>query len=292
MQTKHLVSFLTAAKEKSLYKASVILNYAPSTIYGHISALEKELGVELYIHTSKAPVLTDEGKLLTDYADRILSEWDRCKAEVGGKNQDQVRICASETLGRYYLCSLLSKFMKTRPRAKIDFKSVPGTIAVERVRSRECDIAFCLGVTPPFEGITATKLFSAKMFFAAHPAHSFARCKNVPKTIQREVLVGNLDIDYVQKIIQEAGIDFDQFFSSYVRVGGVDLVKSFPLNNEGVALLPEITLNEDVEQGRLDKVRWFDRAVKQDAYMLTPKKRFVSPYIEELAAMAVEQYKE
>lgn len=290
MQTKHLITFLSAAKEKSLSKASMKLNYAPSTIYEHISALEKELDVELYSHISRELELTPEGKLLADYADRILTLWDNCRMEINGNYKEQIRICASETLSKYYVYALLSKFMKKRPQTSIDLKLVPGTIAVERLRSYECDVAFSFGVKPPLADIEAVKLFSAKMVFAAHPAHSFARCREMPKTILREVLISNLDVDYVKKIIRNADIDFEMFFSSYLRAGGLDLAKSFLLNNDGVALLPEVALQDDITSGRLTEIALLGRRVVQDAYVLTLAKREKPSHVEELLGMAANHF--
>lgn len=290
MQTKHLITFLSAAKEKSLSKASMKLNYAPSTIYEHVAALEKELDAELYSHNSRELELTPEGKLLADYADRILTLWDNCRMEINGKYKEQIRICASETLSKYYIYGLLRKFMKKRPQTSIDLKLVPGAIAVERLRSYECDVAFSFGIEPPFADIEAVKLFSAKMIFVAHPSHSFVRCQETPRTILREALISNLDVDYVKKIIRNAGIDFDTFFSSYLRAGGLDLVKSFPLGNDGIAFLPEVALQDEITSGSLAAVTMLGCGVVQDAYALTPAKRDVPSHVQELLGMAANHF--
>lgn len=291
MQTKHLLSFLSAAKARSISKASISLNYAQSTIYEHISSLEDELGTELYKRTSKGLELTDEGRLLTGYAEKIIELWEMCGAEISGARDGQIRICASESISKYYLYGLLSEFMKKCPGARIDFSLVPGAVSVERIASGLCDIALHFGVTPPIKGAVATKLFSANMVFAAHPEHSFVRCKRRPGTIQREILVSNLDEGYIMNMLEMAGMEFDKLFSSYIRVGGVDLAKSFALDRNGVTLLPEIALRCEIESGRLCPVDWLDADITQDAYMLTPEKKFFPQHVRELAALVIERCK-
>lgn len=291
MQTKHLLSFLNAARAGSISKASISLNYAQSTIYEHIASLENELGTELYKRTSKGLELTAEGTLLAGYAEKILELWEMCGSEIAGMYNEQIRICASESISKYYVYELLSEFMKKYPGAKIDLSLVPGAVAVERITSGMCDIALHFGITPPIKDVTATKLFSAKMIFAAHPEHSFVRCKKKPGTIQREILVSNLDAGYLMSMLESAGLEFDRLFSSYIRVGGVDLAKSFSLNRNGVTLLPEIALREEIEGGKLCPVGWLDIGMTQNAYMLTPEKKFFPQHVRELAAIALERCK-
>lgn len=291
MQTKHLLSFLSAAKARSISKASISLNYSQSTIYEHISSLENELGAELYKRTSKGLELTDAGTLLAGYAEKIIELWEMCGAEITGARDGQIRICASESISKYYFYGLLSEFMKKYPEAGIDFSLVPGAVSVERIASGLCDIALHFGVTPPIKGIAATKLFSVDMVFAVHPEHSFARCKKRPGTIQREILVSNLDAGYIMDMLEKAGLEFDKLFSSYVRVGGVDLAKSFALDRNGVTLLPEMALRGEIEDGTLCPVGWLDAGITQDAYMLTPDKKFFPQHVRELAAMVIERCK-
>jgi len=291
MQTKHLLSFLSAARAGSISKASFKLNYAQSTVYEHISALEKELETELYKRTSKGLELTGSGVQLVGYAEKILAVWDICKAEIKGTDEERIRICASESISKYYIYEILSEFMKKQPQAGIDLTLVPGTVAVERIRSGACDVALHFGVTPPIKNITTVKLFSTKMLFAAHPKHSFARCRERPKTIQRDVLVSNLDINYVKNMIESAGLVFDQIFCSYARVGGVDLAKNFPLEMNGVILLPEIALSEEIRRGELSVIQWLELGITQDAYLLTPEKSLLPSCAEELIEMILGRYK-
>lgn len=291
MQTKHLLSFLSAAKARSISKASISLNYAQSTIYEHISSLEDELGTELYRRTSKGLQLTDAGTLLVGYAEKIIEMWEMCGAEITGARGGQVRICASESISKYYLYGLLSEFMRKYPEAGIDFSLVPGAVSVERLASGSCDIALHFGVTPPIRGVAATKLFSADMVFAAHPEHSFSRCKQRPATIRREILVSNLDEGYIMDMLERAGLEFNGLFSSYIRVGGVDLAKSFALDRNGVTLLPEMALHAEMEAGTLCPVGWLDAGITQDAYMLTPEKKFFPQHVRELAALVIEHCK-
>lgn len=291
MQTKYLLSFLSAAKARSISKASISLNYAQSTIYEHISSLENELGTELYKRTSRGLELTDAGRLLSVSAEKIIELWEMCGSEITGARNGQIRICASESISKYYLYGLLSEFMRKCPDVGIDFNLVPGAVSVERIISGTCDIALHFGVTPPIKGVAATKLFSANMIFAVHPAHSFARCRKRPGTIQREILVSNLDAGYIMDMLKKAGLEFDKLFSSYIRAGGVDLAKSFALDRNGVTLLPEMALRGEIEDGKLCPVDWLDAGITQDAYMLTPEKKFFPQHVRELAALAIERCK-
>ena len=46
MNTKHLITFVAFAREKSMLKTSMKLHYAESTLSEHIASLERELGTK------------------------------------------------------------------------------------------------------------------------------------------------------------------------------------------------------------------------------------------------------
>lgn len=69
----HLLYFWTVAREGSVRRASEKLHLAPATVSGQIKTLESQLGLQLFTRAGRGLVLSDEGRLVYEYADEIFS---------------------------------------------------------------------------------------------------------------------------------------------------------------------------------------------------------------------------
>jgi len=75
LDMRQLHTFCVVAVTSKLTSAAAELGCCQSTVTVHIQALERELGVSLFERdrSSKVVVLTDEGKRVLEYAQRLLA---------------------------------------------------------------------------------------------------------------------------------------------------------------------------------------------------------------------------
>ena len=73
MDIKQLEAFCMVVRQGSFSRAARVLGVSQPTVSAHISTLEKELGCELLIRTSKSILPTDKGATLLGYAQGIMS---------------------------------------------------------------------------------------------------------------------------------------------------------------------------------------------------------------------------
>ncbi len=69
----HLLYFWTVASEGSIARASEVLHLTPQTISGQIKLLEETIGEPLFLRAGRGLVLTDTGRVVSQYADEIFS---------------------------------------------------------------------------------------------------------------------------------------------------------------------------------------------------------------------------
>ena len=74
MNILHMKYALEVAKAGSLTKASKVLFVAPPNISRSVKELEADLGIEIFIRTTKGVKLTPEGEEFIAFAQRILSQ--------------------------------------------------------------------------------------------------------------------------------------------------------------------------------------------------------------------------
>ena len=70
MDIRVLKYFLTIAQEENITKAAEILHMSQPPLSREMQNLEKELGVKLFERTNRKVILTNEGALLRQRADR------------------------------------------------------------------------------------------------------------------------------------------------------------------------------------------------------------------------------
>lgn len=69
----HLLYFWTVAREGSIARASEVLHLTPQTISGQLKQLEETIGEPLFLRAGRGLVLTETGRLVSQYADEIFS---------------------------------------------------------------------------------------------------------------------------------------------------------------------------------------------------------------------------
>lgn len=88
MELRQLRYLVGVSEAGSLLKASHILHVAQPALSLHMAALEAELGVTLFVRSSRGMSLTDSGKTLLEYARIVLADVERARSAVQNVTQD------------------------------------------------------------------------------------------------------------------------------------------------------------------------------------------------------------
>lgn len=82
MDLKHLKNFVAIAEAGSISKAASLVHTVQPALSAHLSSLERDLGTQLFIRTSRGVELTDAGEKLLGHAKFILHRIDLARSEV------------------------------------------------------------------------------------------------------------------------------------------------------------------------------------------------------------------
>ena len=142
MNLKDLKIFVTVAEEKNISKTAEKLNYVQSNISSRIQNLEKKFATKLFYRNKDGMILTSDGEVLKDYANKILSVSEEMEQVLNQKDnpRGKLDIASVETVIKLPL--ILSKFNK-------EFKEVDLTLSTgvtaelrNKVLNYELDGAF------------------------------------------------------------------------------------------------------------------------------------------------------
>jgi DNA-binding transcriptional LysR family regulator len=72
VEFRQLDTFVTVARELSFSRAAAGLGYVQSSVSSQVAALEREFGVPLFDRLGRRIALTEAGKVMLDYSERLL----------------------------------------------------------------------------------------------------------------------------------------------------------------------------------------------------------------------------
>lgn len=134
--------FVTVASEGSFTKAAAVLGVSQPAVSQNVAELEKLSGVKLFERLRGEVVLTPQGVVFKEYAERILKTCSSAAVAFAKTSTTVVRVSASEEVFSLYLAPALEKFMTVHPE-----------VSFERAMFEDADVAVVLkkASDSPFE---------------------------------------------------------------------------------------------------------------------------------------------
>lgn len=144
MEIQTLKYFLETAKVENITKAANILHTSQPSLSKHIKNLEESLGKKLFLRGSKNVTLTEEGLLLKQRAEEILSLVEKTEREfksldeiVGG----DIYIGCAEADGFKFFVRALKKVQKKYPQLRCHLYSSDGESVTDKLERGILDFA-------------------------------------------------------------------------------------------------------------------------------------------------------
>ena len=145
MNLKQLEAFVQVSESGSFSKAAKELFLTQPTISAHISSLEKELNVRLFIRNTKEVSLSDDGKDLCRYAKQI-TDLEKVIEERFYMDSDDgkhfITIAASTIPAQYLLPKVLMCYRERYPKEQIKIMETDSSEVVTQVVDHMVDVGF------------------------------------------------------------------------------------------------------------------------------------------------------
>ena len=145
MNLKQLEAFVQVSESGSFSKAAKELFLTQPTISAHISSLEKELNVRLFIRNTKEVSLSDDGEDLYRYAKQI-TDLEKAIEERFYMDSDDgkhfITIAASTIPAQYLLPKVLMCYRERYPKEQIKIMETDSSEVVTQVVDHMVDVGF------------------------------------------------------------------------------------------------------------------------------------------------------
>ena len=182
MELRHLRCFVAVAEELHFARAAERMHMEQSPLSRVIRELEDDLGVALFVRSTRSTVLSHAGQRFLQHMPRVFAALEAARASVGVAARgfsDPLRIVLSESRARFQLPTLLARSRQENP--DIDYRLVHASVPeqVQGLREARFDVGFAL-TNDVDEGIDAQPLWSEPLVLALPINHPLARFRRVP----------------------------------------------------------------------------------------------------------------
>lgn len=254
MSLHRLRVFYTVAQHLSFSRAAEELYTSQPNVSSHIAKLEDELGVQLFHRLGTRIALTDAGRTVWSYAQRLFElteELERALDELKGLDRGYLRLVAASVSGLYLLPPLVARFQAEHRGLEVTLHLTNTEGVVEAMLSNQADLGFVeASVSVP--GLQVQPYTRDELVLVAAPWHALsARPTVTPKNLVGETLVIREEGSGTRKTVEEALARWGVRPQRVLVLNGCEGVKRGVAAGLGVAFVSQCAIELERAQGVL-----------------------------------------
>src|SRR5580765_1502617 len=245
--------FLRVAEERSFSRAAAKVHRTQPAVRQSVKRLEDELGEQLFDRSSKSGTLTDAGRLLQNYGQRLVrlaEEAELAMRELRDLRRGRVLIGANEA-AIHTLLPLIARFRTRYPDIAIDVRRVPARQIAVEVQQGSLDFG-ALTFHPAETGLIEVPVGSDELVLLVHPAHPLAARRQVTMDqLATEPVVAHNDPSPARERVLRLFEQRRIALKMVIALPSLDGIKRAVELKLGVALLPRQCATTEIASGRL-----------------------------------------
>jgi DNA-binding transcriptional LysR family regulator len=247
-----LMAFVRTIETRSFSAAARSLGVSQPTVSKRIAEMERVLGTQLLVRTTRRLHPTPDGLRIYDHARQAIASVDRAKASVASASQvptGKLHIGAPTWFGRSCIIPHLSGYLEQFPRVAIDLHLGEGNVDL---LGEGLEIAIRIGHLPT-SSFVAQRIGTTQ--HTAVASRTYLRCHRSPRspddladhscviqTGEKQPDRWIFDSDHGRHVVDVTG---------RVRVDDVDAAREAVLAGLGIGLLPLASVRALLNQGHL-----------------------------------------
>lgn len=282
MELRQLRTFQTVARLMSFNRAAEILNYSQSAISSQISLLEQELGVKLFNRLGNRICLTEEGRMLVGYSQKLLDIEQETLSKVSGKEEPQgsISIRIPQSIATYLLPSVLSKFQARYPKVGFDVGTCAYEALIQETKTGITDLAFLLADSIPFPELKTEVLGFERLVLVASPDHPLSALSSmqISDLAGQTILLPKHDCSY-KMTFQQALAEGNAEPARFIELNSIEAIKQCVFKGIGVAMFPLMAIREELAQQTMTILPWPEDPLETGILMIWHKDKWLSPVL-------------
>jgi DNA-binding transcriptional LysR family regulator len=278
MEWHSLQVFRAVATEKSFSRAAVKLFRTQPAVSLAVQRLEAELGERLIDRAGKDVLLTDAGRLVFDYArrfDNLRAEMDNALAELRDNSAGRLAIGANEST-TLYLLPHIAAYRRTYPRVGVQVRRCLSSKIPSQLVEGDLELGV-ISFDPQDPRVASTVIYTDHLAFVVSPRHRFASRRAVSiKDLGMETFVAHNVVSPYRNLVLQAFERHRVPLHMDVEMPTVETIRKLVQANEGVAFLPRMCVEQEIERRTLCEVSVKELKLARQIRLVYPARRGLS----------------
>lgn len=281
-QLPYLDTFVKAAEMSNFSRAAGVLGITQAAVSQRIHALERELRTALFHRRGGRVELTDAGRKLYDYAQRIEAMHEEIREHFGRykpRVTGELVLAASTVPGEYLLPKLLAAFRRKQPDVRVRVMIADSQSVLELVEGGKVHLGFT-GKKPAGATFEFQPFAEDELVLAVPPRHPWSRRQRI-----RWNMVAAKPL-----IVREAGSGSRHFFEQALsrsaanmrepkiamELGSNEAIKEAVRSGLGIAILSSHAVQKERRAGRLRVLHIQGLDLKRTLYLVRDRRRVLT----------------
>ncbi len=282
-----LRSFLAVLRTGSVTGAAEELVVTQPSVSAAVSALSRELGVDLTERVGRRIQPSPAGEAFAPFAADVIGLLDqggRAAREAAGVASSELRLAAVTTAGEHIVPPLIEAFSSLHPEISVNLDVGNRERVFERVRTHRSDVA--IGGRPPGEGVVGERFLENPIVVITRPGDPLARKRSVAmeELAERPWLVreeGSGTRTMTEEILAANGMD-----PPVLTLGSNGAIKQGARAGLGVSLQSRLATRLELELGLLTTIEVRPPIPLRHWYLLRPEHGPMRAPVREFLAFA------
>jgi DNA-binding transcriptional LysR family regulator len=278
MELYPLKVFLTVATERSFSRAGEKLLRTQPAISIAIQRLESDLKEKLIDRSGRELLLTDAGRVVLEFAKRfqnLESELENSLRELKDNYAGRLAIGANETAA-LYLIPHIEQYRRLFPKVKVQVRRSESSKIPSQLLDGELELGV-LSYDPGDEHLTTQVLYIDRLALVVSPRHRFANRTDISiSELDMETFIAhNVVSPYREAVLREfqrqkVPLNMD------VEMPTVETIRRLVQDNEGVAFLPRMCVEQEIKADLLREIRVKELNMERKIRLAYPARRALS----------------
>ncbi len=278
MELYALHVLLEVASEKSFSRAAEKLLRTQPAVSLAVQRLESELEERLIERSGRELVPTDAGRIVLDYARRfenLRSEMATALAELRDVAAGRLVIGANETTTLYLLPHLCA-YRRAYPRVAVQVQRSLSSRIPRQIVDGDLELGV-ISYEPEDTRLVSKVIYTDHLAFVVSPRHRFARRRSVSITeLGMETFIAHNVLSPYRNVVLREFQRRKVPLNMGVEMPTVESIRHLVQRDEGVAFLPRMCVEQEIEQKSLAEVRVRERKVAREVRLVYPRDRSLS----------------
>ncbi len=253
MDLGQIEAFVQVAQHRSFSKAAEALFLTQPSVTARIQSLERDLGEALFERNGRGVRMTEMGAGFLPYARRALKALQDGRDSIEGmRNLDigSLKLGSALTVSTYVLPKILKRYTTAYPGVEVSVHTGRSEQVLQMVL--QDDVHCALERTVHHAEIVTVPLYEDDLVLVAPPEHRFAQKRGATvEEIGREPLIlfdkGSSYNALIQGVFRQHGI----VPKTLMEMDTIEATKKMVEEGMGIALLPKVSTEREIEIGRL-----------------------------------------